>query len=176
MLESVIDRHVWPDVHTLEIGGRIAKISELARAFPNLQRMTFYLEFSVKQETGPVVCWPELDYLETSAPIPLFPSPVRRLQLQYPIGARSGSQNDLKTLPLMERTNPVVLCVTMSYMVSDTIMERMKTAMPSLRYMELVVSDANCGRASMQWQTFQEWVVRVFAHSFTRACGSPAVP
>ncbi|TBU42327.1 hypothetical protein BD309DRAFT_813638, partial [Dichomitus squalens] len=51
MLESVIDRHVWPDVHTLDIGGRIAKISELARAFPNLRRLTFHMEFSVKQET-----------------------------------------------------------------------------------------------------------------------------
>ncbi|KAI1798340.1 hypothetical protein LXA43DRAFT_1056511 [Ganoderma leucocontextum] len=160
MLESIIDRHVWPDVNTLDIGGRIAKISELARAFPNLQRLTFHLEFSVKQETGPVDCWPELDYLETSAPIPLFPSPVRRLQLQYPIGARSGSQNDLKTLPLMERTNPVVLSVTMSCTVSETILERMKTAMPSLRYMQLVVSDAIYGRASMQWQTFQDWVER----------------
>ena len=176
MLESVIDKHVWPDVHTLDIGGRVAKISELARAFPNLQRLTFFMEFSVKQETGPVVCWPELDYLETSAPIPLFPSPVRRLQLQYPIGARSGSQNDLKTLPLMERTNPVVLCVTISHTVSETIMERMKTAMPSLRYVELVVSDTMCGRASMQWQAFYNWVVRALAHSFVRARGSLAVP
>ncbi|EJF55574.1 hypothetical protein DICSQDRAFT_175732 [Dichomitus squalens LYAD-421 SS1] len=48
MLESVIDRHVWPDVHTLNIGGRIAKISELARAFPNLRRLMFHMEFSVK--------------------------------------------------------------------------------------------------------------------------------
>ncbi|KAI0826979.1 hypothetical protein BC628DRAFT_186587 [Trametes gibbosa] len=111
MLESIIDRHVWANLHTLQIGGRIAKISELAHAFPNLRRLTFFLEFSVKPETGPVTCWPELDYLETSAPIPSFPSPARRLQLQYPIGATPGSHNssDLKTLPLMERANPVVL-------------------------------------------------------------------
>ena len=176
MLESVIERHVWPDVHTLDIGGRIAKISELARAFPNLRRLTFHLEFSVKQETGPVVCWPELDYLETSAPIPLFPSRVRRLQLQYPIGARSGSQNDLKTLPLMEKTNPVVLSVTMSHTVSETFLGRMKSSMPSLRYLELVVNDGACGRASMQWQTFEDWVVRAPGHVILLRAQSSHLP
>ncbi|KAI0365973.1 hypothetical protein BV20DRAFT_913379, partial [Pilatotrama ljubarskyi] len=143
MLESIIDRHVWPNLHTLEIGGRIAKISELARAFPNLRRLTFYREFSVKQETGPAVCWPELDYLETSAPITAFPSPVRRLQLQYSIGATrggSGSHNssDLKTALFMERANPVVLSCTLSDAVPVTMLERMKSSMPSLRYLELV--------------------------------------
>lgn len=160
MLESVIDRHAWPNVHTLDIGGRIAKISELAHAFPNLRRLTFFLEFSVKQETGPAVCWSELDYLETSAPIPLFPSPVRRLQIQYPIGARHGPQNDIKTLRLIEKTHPVVLACTMSHTVSDSMLERMKSLMPSLRYMELILNDG-VGRSSMQMQTFEDWVVRV---------------
>ena len=160
MLESIIDRHIWPNVHTLDIGGRIAKISELAHAFPNLQRLTFFLEFSVKQETGPAACWPELDYLETSAPIPSFPSPARRLQIQYPIGARLSTQNDLKTLPLMEKTNPVVLSCTISNSVTETMLERMKSSMPSLRYLELIVNDGS-GRPNMQWPAFQDWVVRV---------------
>ncbi|OJT11501.1 hypothetical protein TRAPUB_11973 [Trametes pubescens] len=161
MLESIVDRHVWPNLHTLDIGGRIAKLSELAHAFPNLRRLTFYLEFSVKQETGPAACWPELDYLETSAPIPSFPSPARRLQLQYPIGATPGSHNssDLKTLPLMEHANPVVLSITVSEAVPLTMLERMKGAMPSLRYLELVYTDA-CGRTGVRWPAFQEWVGR----------------
>ena len=161
MLESVIDRHVWPNLHTLEIGGRIAKISELAHAFPNLRRLTFYLEFSVKPETGAVTCWPELDYLETSAPLPSFPSPVRRLQLQYPIGSSSGLHNssDLKTLPLMERTNPVVLSCTVSDAASGMLLERMKSSMPSLRYLELVYTDGPCSRGGMEWRRFQEWTV-----------------
>ncbi|KAI0708113.1 hypothetical protein C8T65DRAFT_576399 [Cerioporus squamosus] len=162
MLESVVDRYIWPNVHTLDIGGRIAKISELAHAFPNLRRLTFYLEFSVKQETGPATCWPELDYLETSAPIPSFPSPVRRLQLQYAIGARHGTQHDLKTLPLMEKTNPVVLSCTVAHTLSKTMLERMKTSMPSLRYLELILNSGS--RASMEWHAFQEWVVRVPSH------------
>ncbi|KAI8986823.1 hypothetical protein BD414DRAFT_487143 [Trametes punicea] len=162
MLESVIDRHVWPNLHTLDIGGRIAKISELAHAFPNLRRLTFYLEFSVKPETGPATCWPELDYLETSAPIPSFPSPVRRLQLQYPLGSAPGphSPSDLKTLPLMERTNPVVLSCTISDTASGTMLERMKSSMPSLRYLELVYTDGPCGRCGVQWQAFQNWTER----------------
>ncbi|KAI0777538.1 hypothetical protein BD413DRAFT_467910 [Trametes elegans] len=161
MLESVIDRHTWPNLHTLEIGGRIAKISELAHAFPSLRRLTFYLEFSVKPETGPAPCWPELDYLGTSAPIPSFPSPVRRLQLQYPIGATPGSPNssDLKTLPLMERANPTVLACTISESVSDMMLERMKLSMPSLRYLELVYTDRTCGRNNVPWHAFQEWSV-----------------
>ncbi|KAH9849638.1 hypothetical protein C2E23DRAFT_888121 [Lenzites betulinus] len=161
MLESIIDRHVWANLHTLEIGGRIAKISELAHAFPNLRRLTFYLEFSVKPETGPVTCWPELDYLETSAPIPSFPSPARRLQLQYPVGATPGSHNssDLKTLPLMERANPVVLSCTVSDAVPLTMLERMKGAMPSMRYLELVYTDAY-GRAGVHWSAFREWAER----------------
>lgn len=167
MLESVVDRFVWPNVHTLDIGGRIAKISELAHAFPNLRRLTFYLEFSVKQETGPAACWPELDYLETSAPIPSFPSPVRRLQLQYGIGAKYGSQHDLKTLPLMEKTNPVALSCTIAHTVPATMLERMRTSMPSLQYLELILNSG--GRASMEWQAFQDWVVRVLRHASTRA-------
>ncbi|KAI0746626.1 hypothetical protein C8Q80DRAFT_1271491 [Daedaleopsis nitida] len=159
MLESIVDKYVWPNVHTLDIGGRIAKISELAHAFPNLQRLTFFLEFSVKQETGPAVCWPELDYLETSAPIPSFPSPVRRLQIQYPIGTTMGTQNDLKTLPLMEKTNPVVLSCTISHKVPETMLERMKGCMPSLRYMELIVNDSG-SRSTINWQSFQDWVER----------------
>ncbi|KAI0674182.1 hypothetical protein C8Q78DRAFT_989193 [Trametes maxima] len=158
MLESIIDRHVWPNLHTLEIGGRIAKISELAHAFPNLRRLTFHLEFSVKQETGPATCWPELEYLETSAPIPSFPSPARRLNLHYPIGTTSGSHNasDLKTLQLMERTNPVVLSCTVSDAVPDPMLERMKSSMPSLRYLELVQSS----RLAVPWHAFQAWTER----------------
>ncbi|CDO77534.1 hypothetical protein BN946_scf184912.g33 [Trametes cinnabarina] len=162
MLESVIDRHVWANLHTLEIGGRIAKISELAHAFPNLRRLTFYHEFSVKPETGPAPCWPELEYLETSAPIPSFPSPVRRLRLAYPIGSSPGlqSSSDLKTLPLTERTNPVVLSCTVSDSTSGIMLERMKSSMPSLRYLELVYTDGPCGRCGVQWNTFQEWTER----------------
>ncbi|KAI0360812.1 hypothetical protein OH77DRAFT_726864 [Trametes cingulata] len=164
MLESIIDAFIWPNLHTLEIGGRIAKISELARAFPNLRRLTFYLEFSVKQETGPAVCWPELDYLETSAPIAAFPSPVRRLQLQYPIGASRGggshNSSDLKTLPLMERANPVVLSCTLSDAVPVTMLERMKSSMPSLRYLELLYTDGPCGRYAVQWHGFEDWARR----------------
>ncbi|TBU27391.1 hypothetical protein BD311DRAFT_384191 [Dichomitus squalens] len=47
----------------------------------------------------------------------------------------------------------------------------MKSSMPSLRYMEMVVNDGACGRASMQWQTFEDWVVRVLARSDPLACG-----
>ncbi|KAI0646183.1 hypothetical protein C8Q79DRAFT_961367 [Trametes meyenii] len=155
MLESIIDRHVWPHLHTLEIGGRIAKISELAHAFPSLRRLTFHLEFSVKPETGPAACWSELDYFETSAPIPSFPSPARRLKLQYPIGMTSGSHNasDLKTLQLIERTNPVVLSCTVSDAIPATMLERMKGSMPSLRYLELVQSS----RLAVPWHAFQRW-------------------
>ncbi|TBU22288.1 hypothetical protein BD311DRAFT_811636 [Dichomitus squalens] len=141
----VIDQHIWPDVHTLDINGRIVKISELAHAFPNLRRLTCHMEFSVKQETGPEVCWPELDCLETSTPIPPFPSRVWRLQPQYPISQRSGSRNDLKTLPpLMENTNPIVLSVTLSHTGSEMFLGWMKSSMLLLWYMEMVVND---GRA-----------------------------
>lgn len=160
MLESVIDRHIWPNVHTLDIGGRIAKISELAHVFPNLRRLTFFLEFSIKQEMGTAApCWPELDYLETSAPLPSFPSPARRLQLQYPMGAKSGTQNDLKTLPLMEKTNPVVLSCTIAQSLPRTMIERMKAATPALRYVELMLTDGSYGR-SMAPQDVLQWVVR----------------
>ncbi|TBU38571.1 hypothetical protein BD309DRAFT_1083963 [Dichomitus squalens] len=160
MFESVIDRHVWPDVHTLDISGRIAKISALGRAFPNLRGLVFRMGFSVKQETGPVVCWPELDYLETNTPILLFPLRVRRLQLQYQISAKSGSQNDLKTLRLMEKTSSVVPSVTLSHTLSEVSLGRMKSSMPSLPYMEIVVNDRACGRAGVQWQTFEDCVVQ----------------
>ncbi|KAH9918702.1 uncharacterized protein BXZ73DRAFT_80484 [Epithele typhae] len=160
MLESVVDRHIWLNVHTLDIGGRIAKISELAHVFPNLRRLTFFLEFSIKPETGPVVCWPELDYLETSAPLPSFPSPARRLQLQYSIGSKTGSRNDLKTLPLLEKTNPVVLSCTISQAVTPEMVERMSVAVPSVRYSEVVINDGSSGHTSLSYSDFDKWLDR----------------
>ncbi|TBU21508.1 hypothetical protein BD311DRAFT_812246 [Dichomitus squalens] len=130
MLESFMGRHVLWDVHTLDIGGRIVKISELTRAFPNPRRLTCHMEFSVEQETGPV--------------------------LQYAIGMRSGSQNDLKTLLLMKKTNLVMLSVTLSHTVSEVFLGPMKSLILSLRYMEMAVNDGACGHASMQWQTFKD--------------------
>ncbi|TBU29898.1 hypothetical protein BD311DRAFT_805934 [Dichomitus squalens] len=60
----------------------------------------------------------------------------------------------------MEKANPVVLSVMHSHMVSEVFLGWMKSSMPSLRYMETVVNDGACGRASMQWQTLEDWVVR----------------
>ncbi|TBU39250.1 hypothetical protein BD309DRAFT_993897 [Dichomitus squalens] len=157
-IESLWHIQLWEYVHMLDIGGCIAKISALARTFPNLRRLAFHIEFSIKQETGLVVCWPELDYLQMSVPIPLFPSCVRRLQLQNPISTRSESQNDLKTLPLMEKTNLVVLSITLSHIVLEVFLRRMKSSMLSLRYLEMV------------WQTFEDWVVCILAHSNFPAC------
>ncbi|EJF57415.1 hypothetical protein DICSQDRAFT_173966 [Dichomitus squalens LYAD-421 SS1] len=113
MLESIIEPHVWLDVHMLHIDGCIAKISALARTFSNLCHLTFHIEFSVKQEMG--------------------------------------FQNNLKTPPLMEKTKPLVLSVTLSHTVLEVFLGRMKSSMLLLRSMEMVVNNRACGRASMQW-------------------------
>ena len=74
-------------------------------------------------------------------------------------------EHDLKTLPLMEKTNPVVLSCTISYSLSQTMIERMKSAMPSLRYAELVLTDGSYGRG-LTPQDMQLWVLRIIILCF----------
>ncbi|OBZ77905.1 hypothetical protein A0H81_02134 [Grifola frondosa] len=160
LLESVIDGYVWPHLTALRIGGRIARFSQLARAFPNLRRLAFDHEFSVAAETGPAVVWPEIDCLEASAPLPTFPCPVRRLQLCYTIGSHGSMQTsvDLKTLLLLERTSPAVLSCTVMAGTPKTTLERIAASAPKLKYLELVVSHP----LHDQWITWMETNMPVF--------------
>ena len=134
-------------VHTLVLGGDIAPLPALARAFPHVRQLVFvgggacipeWAFASPSVDPRALSAWRDsVECIDTGFPVLPLAIPARRVHLRNPI------VSDFDTIhcarEFLGRTRPVVLCTTVSaYASSEEIGAVLELGAPSLRYLELV--------------------------------------
>ncbi|KAI0915596.1 hypothetical protein AcV5_003777 [Taiwanofungus camphoratus] len=166
LLASLDKHYVSPSVRELGLGGSIPELSRISRAYPSVRTIVFEPECSVAEEEPPTAYWQSLDRVEMGAPLPFFSCNVRRLELRYVLGiALPRLKQDavaVRTMTLLEQTNPVVLSCVVSMAVGEDTIQQLAAALPKLKFLELVLSPHEVGSCDEVFE-FESWMTRYMA-------------
>lgn len=153
-----------PSVHTLVLGGDIAPLSSLARAFPHIRSLkfvagggacvpawAFQVPDSDLEDLGP---WRKnLEHIDAGFPIVPLACPVHRVDLRNPI--LPDMESIITAHTFLSETRPVVLSVSVNaYFQPEQVGTLLYSTGQSLRYLDLV------GDRCEDLHDGVEWMVR----------------
>ena len=150
-----------PSIHTLVLGGDIAPLPALARAFPHIRHLEFVAgggscvpewAFDVP-DSNPEALGPwrkNLERLDAAFPIIPLAVPVRRVELRNPIVPDEDSIWCAHTF--LAQTRPVVLSAAVSVpSSSEHLGALLHATAPGLRYLELTGDRCDGLREGFDW-------------------------
>ena len=147
-------------IHTLVLGGDVAPLPALARAFPNVRQLIF---------VGGGACTPEwafdspsvdpqglsawrrsIERVDTGFPVASLAVPARRFDIRNPIQSDPDAIQCAREF--LGRTRPVVLSTAVSaYASADEIGAVLGLAESSLRYLDLVGDRCESVKDGTEW-------------------------
>ncbi|KAI1798330.1 hypothetical protein LXA43DRAFT_23558 [Ganoderma leucocontextum] len=149
-----------PSIHTIVLGGDVAPLPALARAFPHVRQLIFvgggacvpeWAFASPSVDPQALSAWRDsVECIETGFPVLPLAIPARRIHLRNPIVSDLDAVQCAREF--LGRTRPVVLSTAVSaYASSEEIGAVLELAAPSLRYLELVGDRCENVKDGTEW-------------------------
>ncbi|CCM05344.1 uncharacterized protein FIBRA_07558 [Fibroporia radiculosa] len=146
-------------LQTVCLGGDIAPMSTLIRAFPHVRTLQFVdgraswgprWDTCVTPATGEA--WPNLDHVESGFPVLPLAKPVRRVDIRNPLSAYGDHLEN--ALDYIQATRPVVLsCVVDISVLDSEFIARLPEVACNLKYLELIIHGCESLATITVWMT-----------------------